>query len=83
MKHFASCLIFLALFAALAVGLSCFISISNGINPISDYQTFFFSTTMGSFSSGYFKCKYASVNQTTNGTYVVNFDLNCPEGNIF
>jgi hypothetical protein len=83
MKHFAACLIFLAIFAALAVGLSCFISSSNGINPLSNYQTFFFSTTMGSFSSGYFHCKYAFANQTFNGTYAATFDLNCPEGNIF
>lgn len=83
MKHFASCLLFLAIFAVLAVALSCYISVSNGINPLSDYQTFFFSTTMGSFSSGYFHCKYTSASQASNGTYIASFELTCPEGNIY
>lgn len=78
MKHFAACLMFLAIFSALAVGLACFIAISNGIDPMSNYQVLFFSTTMGSFSSGYFRCKYSALTVTTSGSYAADFTLSCP-----
>lgn len=79
MKHFSFCFIVLGILSFISVGIAYWIALKNEINPISNYQVFFFSTTMGSFSSTYMKCRYASV-ITVGTNWATTFQLSCPEG---
>jgi hypothetical protein len=81
MNHFTWCFIVLSIFSIVALGIAYWVSLQNEINPISNYQVFLFSTTMGSFSSNYMKCKYASKAQVGLG-WKAEFLLECPVGQI-
>ena len=83
MKHFTCCFILYAVLSVISVGLCYFVSMSNNVNPSSNYQEFFFSTTMGSFSALNFNCKYSQRNSSISANYSYNFDLKCPAGSIY
>jgi hypothetical protein len=78
LKH--SCLVFMIIaIVALLICLTCYlVANQNGFNPTADYQTFLFSTTLGTFSSEHMKCQYQK--NPSSGT--VTFNLNCPYGRL-
>lgn len=78
MKHFSLCFLVLGLISVISIGLCYYITMSNGIDPLSNYQVFFYATTMGAFSSSNANCRYQMPNMLSN--YV--FTLNCPVGEI-
>ena len=65
-------------FSLLAIT-SCAVCMSvaydNGFDPLSDYTTFFYSTSYGAFSAQYNKCQYSLI----SGNFA-SFSLTCPKG---
>jgi hypothetical protein len=53
------------------------VGLKNEVNPIQNYQNFFFATTIGTFTANDLKCKYAVNNQRK-----FEFNLTCSVGSI-
>ena len=76
-KH-ASCFYFFAtLLAAVACLVCAMVASRNGFNLTQDYTVFFFSTTVGAFSSEHYKCEYSLIRANS-----ATMTLECPYGRI-
>lgn len=77
-KHASIALLAVSLLALLACSLCVVVGVGNGFNPSLGYNSFFFSTAIGTFSSEHFKCEYAVVSAAGQAS----FDLTCPHGQV-
>jgi hypothetical protein len=79
MKHSSIVFLIIAFFTLMTCVVCYWVAIKNGFTTTVDYQTFLYSTTLGSFSSQHMKCQYQKI---PTGGSSVSFTLSCPYGRL-
>ena len=78
-KHSNCIYVLFAILAIFSIAVCMAVAVGNGFDPLSDYTTFFYASSLGAFSAQYNKCQYSLINTTLN---TVSFDVSCPNGLI-
>jgi hypothetical protein len=78
-KHANWIYLFLSILAITSVAVCISVAVDNGFAPLTNYTTFFYSTSFGAFSAQHNKCQYALINTTTQQA---SLNMSCPYGKV-
>ena len=76
-KHINCVYLLLALLAITSCAVCVAVAVDNNFDPLLDYQTFFYSTSLGAFSSKYMKCDYSTISSNQ-----ASLAMSCPSGKV-
>lgn len=84
LKHINVLLIPVTLVALILSLICIWITFQNGFDISDDYNSFLFSTTLGSFAAEKIKCSYSKITGQNNTLYPfrVGTSLSCPYGQV-